>query len=254
MNYKSFEKNQLEAFASKFGFTSIDDSAFVKLVLMIELLIQNMLDNVLAVKEHLNITIIKKKHLETVLTIIEHYKRQNIGHFGGDPINPSEYYGIDSGKYVINPSFQNGIVNTGVSRPALIVQQSAGDPVLPSEYYGENSGRYVSIDTFQPIQSNVTRSALALKIATGGCGSCGFLTKPLIALIVKTHLKQVKFASNAYEIVASSVEKNLSELLKQCKMVVGPKKNAKRILTTGLILKAIKKQPCEYMHMTHLWK
>lgn len=252
MNYKNFEKSQLESFAAKFGFNSIEDSAFIKLVLMIELLVQNMLDNVLAVKEHLNIKTITKKHLETVLTIIEHYKRQNKGHAGGDPVNPSEYYGIESHSYVNNPSFQNSVSTTTVTRPSLVVQQ-AGGPILPSEYFGTDSGRYVSADTSQPIQSNVTRSALVVKIASGGCGTCVFLTKTLIASIVKAHLKDVKFSSNAYEIVISSVIKNLSELLKA---VAGPKQSMKqkRVLTAALILKAIKKNPCEYMHMTHLWK
>jgi hypothetical protein len=132
MTFKSFDKSSVLNCIKKYGFTQMDDDAFVRLVLVIEVLVYNILNNVRHVSSHLNIKVISKKHLLMVADIMKEYKRATSagGQKGGAHVLPSEYFGLDSGRYyatgdVALSSEQSIDATADFARPAM-VYQSAG--------------------------------------------------------------------------------------------------------------------------------
>ena len=118
----AFNKSNLLPIISKHGFSDIDEAAFVKIMLCIEILIFNILNNVMYIMKNLKIKIIKKEHFMAVLQIMKDYENgKEIK--GGDPVQAAEYYGYDSGRYfdtdVVSAIENHPWSDPGLTRTAL---------------------------------------------------------------------------------------------------------------------------------------
>ena len=136
--YKTFNKAAFEAYVAKYGFTSIDDNAFMKMVMIIETLVYNILNNVLHLTDALEKKIIKKEHLQGVIAIIQDFvsAKQSGGHAG--TVLPSEYFGVDSGRYFNDvSSLETSMFSEGLARNAIDLKLSggSGDQILTLENF-----------------------------------------------------------------------------------------------------------------------
>ena len=136
--YKTFNKAVFEAYIKKFGFTSIDDNAFMKMVMIIETLVYNILNNVLHLTDALDKKIVKKAHLQAVVAIIQDFvsAKQSGGHAG--TVLPSEYFGVNSNRYFDDvSSLETSMFSEGLARSALDLKLSggAGDVIITLENF-----------------------------------------------------------------------------------------------------------------------
>ena len=165
---------------NKHGFTDIEETAFVKIMLCIEILIYNLLNNVLYIVKSLKFKVIKKEHFMAVLQIMKDFENGKEVMKGGEPVMPSEYYGNDSGRY-----FDADVV-------AALENLPWSDPGL-------------------------TRTALN---ATWGGKNAAFITKDHIKTIVekyqKTENESFKVARGVSDIMISCVLSNLDALFTAC--------------------------------------
>jgi hypothetical protein len=69
--YKSFNKERLAVYLIRFGFDgSVDDDAFVRVLLILETMLHSLLNNVRHLSSSMRIKTIGKKELHAVLRII----------------------------------------------------------------------------------------------------------------------------------------------------------------------------------------
>lgn len=117
-------------FVKSFGFNQVDNAAMLKLKIIAEVLVFNILNNVLHVTQALNVKTIKKGHFLGVLKILKDAankcKTGGESHQAGGTVMASEYYGIDSGRYFENVDFHNTSYIDGLTRGPLHVQEAGG--------------------------------------------------------------------------------------------------------------------------------
>lgn len=122
MSTFAFNKNNLLPILSKHGFSDIDEAAFVKVMLCIEISIFNILNNVMYIMKNLKIKILKKEHFMAVLQIMKDFENGKEMK-GGDPVQAAEYYGYDSGRYfdadVVSAVENQPWADTSLTRTAL---------------------------------------------------------------------------------------------------------------------------------------
>lgn len=223
LNYKSFIKTDLDSLAKRYGFESVDDDAFVRVVLVMEVLVFNLLNNVKHMASSLNMKSIGKGHFMAVMKIMNEVTKQQATsttkqnkklQSGGKIVMPSEYYGIDSGRYTADTSAFNeqSAFADGVSR-AAIVQQSAG-----------------------------------------GANDC-FIGKKQIKFLVDEYKREKKaefsVSSSAYEIITTSLWKNLQVLLAECRKYRTRKGLKKPCLSLNIITNVL---VTKLEHMSYSWK
>lgn len=219
MTQFEFVKQDLLPFLNKHKYTDIDDVAFVKFMVAIEVLIFNLLNNVLYVTRSLKLKTIKKEHFMAVLQIMKDYTNGKAppSLSGGSLVMPSEYYGSDSGRY-----FDADVVSAVENHPW-------SDP-------------------------SVTRVALDSSFDMVGGSAMSLVSKNQIKNIIEKYKKQentdFKLASPAYDIIASCLSSNIHALLKECVKVGGQKKN----LTMAVLYKTLNKNAKQFAHLTYVWK
>lgn len=205
LNYKSFERESLMALIKRYKFDSIDNDAFIRIVLVMEVLVFNMLNNVKHVTSALNVKTITKKHFEMVMNVINEFKNQQ--------------------KYNVLKKGQKG------------------GTVLPSEYFGTDSGRYYPfVDGEQSIAPTVEYARPAIDYHVGGANVNAFVTKTQVKFLVDAYKKAKKqdfrMSASAYEVIIECLERNLKLLLSMCKK----HGSAKKTLTLQCIGYAINNQ------------
>ena len=235
MNFKEFDKDEMMPFVRKYGFSEVDDSAFVKVVLTVEVLVYNMLNNVLYITNALNLKILKKQHFEAVMSIIKDMgklakqdKTKQAGQKGGHggTTLPSEYFGVESGRYFENVSqYEQSAFADGVTRAPINI---SADGAMQSGGRGSSTAKT-------------------------------FITKDQIKAIIgkfKTEKKlSFKVSRVAYDVIAASVMQNLSELLSECKKTrKGSKSSKSNVLTQSLIFSVMSKNASKFAHMNYVWK
>ena len=176
MNFKSFEKDLFMGYIRKYGFTDADDDAFVRIVLVLEVLVYNMLNNVSLVTSFMNVKTISQKHFDLVSNIINEYQKTQ-------------------DKYkMVAPKKQKA------QGPESQHHQQGGATVLPSEYFGYDSGRYFpegshALDMEQPVTSTDEFARTGLHMMTAGAK--GKKAAPVQRLFISD--VQVKFLVDSYK-------------------------------------------------------
>lgn len=193
-------------FVNSFGFTNVDNAAMLKLKIISEVLVFNILNNVLHVVKALEVKTIKKGHFLGVLKILKDAanKCQGGKQAGGSgTVLPSEYFGYDSARYFDNVDFHNTAYLDDMTRGPLYVQEAGGSGS------GSNSG--------------------------GGAASGHFLSvcdlKEIIAKYKTEKKLDFKVGKDVYELISSSVDSNLKQLLSACSV---------KVLTVKALQKVIK--------------
>ena len=181
MSKFAFQKDALMPMLSKRGFSGIEETAFVKIMLCIEILIFNLLNNVLYIVKSLKLKVLKKEHFMAVLQIMKDFENGKEVMKGGEPVMSSEYFGHDSGRY-----FDADVV-------AAVENHPWSDPGL-------------------------TRTALAA--TWGGKAPLQFITKDHIKTIVEKYQKaekeSFKVARGVSDIMITCVLSNLDALFVSC--------------------------------------
>jgi len=227
-NFRGFTSQAVENFAKKHGFASVDQNALIKIVLIIEVLVQNMLNNVMHIAKPLNVKLIKKAHFEAVVAVLvankcqptaapaKGKKAQQGGHAG--TVLPGEYFGHDSGRYFNDVSkFESSAFADGLARAPMEIK-------VTQNMMGGAAG-----------QELVSKKTL----------------KPLIAEYKKKNNYDFKVSNSAYEIMCASVIANITKLIKTAK---GGSRGKKGALTLVDLHAAFKKHTAEFAHMSHVWR
>lgn len=232
MNFKNFKKEEFLPILKRYGFSDIDDSAFVKLVLTIEVLVYNMLNNVLYVTDALKISTLKKQHFEAVMSIMQDVAKtraagktsQSGGHAG--TTFPSEYYGIDSGRYFQNVSeLEQSAFAEGLTRAEI--------QISPANAF-QTGGRSKS-------------SASSASLAPFDIDN----VKSVVEKFRNEKYLKFKVSSDAYAVILTSLLQNLQDLLKECKKA---RKSGSKLLTQTLLFGVMSKQGTRFAHMNYVWK
>ena len=162
---------------------------------------------------------------------------------------PSEYFGIDSGRYYQNVDHYSTDANEHVARAPLWFQEAGmkgnakskvGGTTLPSEYFGNDSGRYYqNVDHYSTeATEHVARSSLSFREQDAGARVRTITktkkekkekkeimtladVKALVAMCSpsKEKGKELKFANDALELIRASILYNLGELLRACDLL-----------------------------------
>jgi len=172
-------QNTIDTIKSKYGFNSVEAATVIKIEMIIEVLLYNLLNNVLHVTKALGIKTIKKAHFIGVLAILKGCVKKSEGQRGGAIILPSEYFGADSGKYFEDVVSHNTAYVDDLARGPLFVQ---------------NAGS-----------------------AVGASSVCSLVhVKTLVEKYKKEHHANFKMAKDAYELILESILSNLDKLFKAC--------------------------------------
>lgn len=165
MNFKSFEKDALLKYVKTFGFDSVEDDAFMRTVMILEVMVYNLLNNVHDLHPLNKDKAITKKDFEEVMSklkegrVVKAKAVMSGGHAG--TVLPSEYFGTDSGRYfdisVVKPLEQSAFAD-GVARAAIQYQQG-GCPEC-SEFIGKKQLKFL-IDEFK------TTKGLQFSVSSG---------------------------------------------------------------------------------------
>jgi hypothetical protein len=116
-----FSKHALELYASKFGFAGVDDAASKQVNIIVKKLVWNLLDNVSYIVGALKVKRVKKEHFEGVIALLQSHNIQLGGHAG--TVLPSEYFGINSGRYFANVlPYEGSAFAAGVARAELPIK------------------------------------------------------------------------------------------------------------------------------------
>jgi hypothetical protein len=217
-----FKKMALLPIIMKYGFDDIDEVAFVKVINIIEIMVFNLLNNVLYVVKALNVKTITKKHCLAVLQIMKDYEtgKEIEMKKGGGLVMPSEYYGIDSGRY-----FDADVV-------AALENQPWADPgltrtSLESSFGGGKRG-----------SKKVENDSFVSKVQV----------KSIIAKYKESENESFKVASVVYDIIISCIMSNLDALF----TVVQEQSKGRKKMTMSLLYSALKKNPKKFAHMSYI--
>jgi hypothetical protein len=243
-----------------FDMASVDSATKTKLEMICQVLVCNLIRNVLVVVGTLKIAKrVTAKHFEQVSEIVNtlinlnmvdqpETKKINKKVKSGGTSLPSEYFGIDSGRYYQNVDHHSTEANEHVARSPLRFQEAGalkiktGGTSLPSEYFGNDSGRYYqNVDHYSTeANEHVARSHLSFREQEAG-GKRNTKTKKtkeimtltdvkaLIAMCspTKEKEKELKFANDALELIRASILYNLGELLRACDLLYDEFNNKK---------------------------
>ena len=248
-----FKKTEIASKLSSFGFSDVDNAALLKLNMITEALIFNMLNNVLYVTTALGVKTIKKAHFGGVLKILK------------DCANRCEKQprkAISKAKTLVKPSPKSKSKSNSKSSSS---SKQTGGTVLPSEYFGIDSGRYfddvMSHDT--AYLDDLTRGPLYVQEAGASSSSSSsskkgtssasssFITPCQIKEIITKYKQEMdvdfKVAKDVYAIVEDSVNSNMIKLLLACAVT----KQAK--LTTSLLLGNLNQSKSLFSHMARVY-
>jgi hypothetical protein len=126
-------------------------------------------------------------------------KYKQSGGMHGTPL-PSEYFGINSGKYFPtgSPELGNMQVSTVVEPPPVQTGGMRGTP-LPSEYFGLNSGKYFPTGSPELGNMEVSTSVCPMsKAQTGGSRAFNYIVDPSTGRKVSLFGKQGKLVLRNY--------------------------------------------------------
>lgn len=161
MSKFAFQKDALIPILKKHGFSDIEDAAFVKLILCIEILIFNLLNNVLYITKSLKQKIIKKEHLMAVLQIMKDFENGKEIMKGGEPVLPSEYFGNESGRY-FDADVVSAVENHPWSDPGLT------RTALPATFGGKSEPCFITKEHVKSIVEKYQKSEKeSFKVAKG---------------------------------------------------------------------------------------
>lgn len=213
-----FAKSNLLPLLAKYDFDDIDEAAYVKVLLTIEILIFNLLNNILYITKSLKVKTIKKTHCLAVLQIMKDYETGKEVMKGGGPVLPMEYYGHDSGSY-FDADVVSAIENQPWSDPGLT------RTALDTSFGGAR--RKTNVET-------------------------SFITKNQIKMIIEKYKESekesFKVSKEVYDVILSCVMANIDALFLACS-----KANKKR-LTMTLLYSTLKKNPKQFAHVSYIFK
>lgn len=167
-NFKSFHKDNLLQELSSYEIEDIKDDAFVRTVLIIEVMVFNMFNNLKIMNKEFS-SKINQSDFVKLNTFIKSKltKKQSNGtnQKGGAPVLPSEYFGYDSNRYfnmdqILNE--QSAISNDiAIARPA-ITKQSGGNTSQPQKFVGAEQLKKIIEDykKSKRVEFTVTKGAL----------------------------------------------------------------------------------------------
>ncbi len=241
--YKTVPKMSLDTYAASFGFKDgISNEAHIKLSLIIELLISNLVKNALFITSALKRKTIKLEHLNAVLSIMAHATmgKSNLQKGGVSNTDITAYFS----KLVLDPA--------QILKP---LGMSGGRVVLPSEYFGIDSGRYfgdVSRMESSAFAPDLSRAGIDIKMPMmpmrGGSDTLLSLTQIVeVVDIIKTKKKlQFRMGKGVPDVILVSILSNLSNLFKDC----AKSNKGKKILTVNMIYNVLKANCKKYAHMS----
>ena len=199
---------------STYKFTDVESATLVKLDMIVEVLVYNLLNNVTHVTKALGVKTIKKAHFVGVLEILKGCVKSKVNNSkqqtGGAIILPSEYFGIDSGRYFADVVSHNTAYLDDLARGPLYVQDAGAG--------GMSKNTMVSMVHI----------------------------KTLVEKYKKEHHVDFKMAKDAYELVMESILSNLDKLLKTCAA------SKQKTLTASLLYKGLNSSGFGYMSC--VWK
>ena len=205
----TYSKQAVETYVKCFGFESINDKALVQLYVIIETLVFNILDNLFFVVDVYKKPALTKKHLAAVMNLM----RQKTAQAGGSyTVLPSEYFGVNSGRYMADVS----TLETNMNVPT------------------------------------VTRPAMQMAMAKGGAAKkCMVADNTLVdAMVTKYKVaKKLEFTvgKEVVEMIMASVNINIDELMTAAKAAAQSKK--KMDLTMTLLNATIKENAAALKHL-----
>ena len=185
-------------------FSSVDAKVTEKLQKIIQCITDNILQNLVYVSDACKCSTIKETHFKAITSIISSIKNQQI-QMGGDPVQSSEFYGVDSGRY-------------------FSINEVA--PLETSMFSNENLAR------------------VDMVLKGGGMGSTIFIdskiVKDCVDVFMKNNKLDLKINSKALDILTKSVQLNIMHILEAAKSAA---KKRKAILTVTLLEKVRKSDP-----------
>jgi hypothetical protein len=253
------QKTDLVQKIGSYGFVDVDKAALLKVNMIIEALVFNMLSNVLYVTTALKVKTIKKAHFGGVLKILKECAnkcqpgkkampspkskspaRSAHATQTGGTVLPAEYFGFDSGRYFDDVVSHDTAYLDDLSRGPLFMQE-AGARVKRSGSSGSGSG---------------SGNKANMK-STGAHFSpeASFISAKQIKEIIEKYKIEMnadfKVAKDVYGIVEDSVTSNMITLL----LTIAQSKGAnQKVLTTTLLLGNLNKSQSLFSHMTRVYK
>lgn len=214
-------KKDVLAFIKTYGFTDVDDVAFLKINKIIDTLLTNLLDNALYVSEKLGAKTITPRHFAIVLYILSTSANAGKALTGGAPVLPSEYFsGVASGAYVPENNFTPTWVD-GLTRGELSAYSAI---VAPSDSLTGGAGSAARRRTLITVDS----------------------LKTYIEAYKLSHKKEFKVYKSTYDVIIRALMENLDNLFKALS------KEKSKKLTKNLLFKTLKKHMYEFIHMSNV--
>lgn len=215
-NYKGFNFEVAEAYVAKFGFESLDQNAFTKIVLLVEMIIANLVHNVYLMATALGVKVVNKKHFEALVQIMNSQEATGNQRGGNNGyVLPASYFGKTETTYHDDTSaYENKTFVDGLTRSELELKH-------PS-WYGGGDPTFVSKS----------------------------IVKNIVSDIIERKKWNIKISSSAFDVILDCVDANLSELFNSCKEQHGKKK----VLTLSVLTQTLKKKANSLVHLAHYWK
>jgi len=224
-------KDDIQPMLKLYGFESIDDAAFMKVLMILDVLIYNMLNNVLYVTTSLKLKTIKKAHFDAVIQIMMDYsngKVKGTRQSGGGLVLPAQYFGYEDHQYVADVMSHNTAYIDGMTRGPLLA-------TFPSLLTGGARSK---------ASSTTSKTKMDVIIVPKKD------LQEIIEKYKKEHNVDFKVASEVYEIICASIDSNFHRLFKACSEV-----NAKtKKVTANLLYKTLEKNGNTFAHMSYVWK
>lgn len=201
------------------NFSDIDDAAFLKLQMCVDVLVSNILSNVLSISGSKNIA---KKHFTNIVKIMN-----NMVHS-------------------VPAKGLKGKVQSGGSG-------AHGHTVFPIQFFGGDNTHYTVDSTSGAGWTSFDTGARpALPSTLSGGGNSSFITLPAIKRIVNDFLvarslKDIIITKGAYIVILECVIANIDLLISVCSKVG---KNRKKV-TTALLYSALNKHCQMFAHLSH---
>lgn len=135
-------KHPLAEFVKQYGFVVYEDAALERLDTVVHVVVGNTLKNLASVMQACNCKVADAKHFKLLLTVNKQLlaRKSAAAQSGGAVVLPSEYFGIDSGRYFNDVSANETVMSgssvpEGLARPELNVLHAGGKMALLSPRY-----------------------------------------------------------------------------------------------------------------------
>jgi hypothetical protein len=217
-NFSLFSKDEFGPMLAKYGFTKIDDTAFIKIVLSITVLVENIMKNVIEITKASNSTKITKKHFSGVIQAMEKIMSSSCKtHQKGGTSMPSEFFGIESGQYHLEVSNEHNSVFTD----NMFTRNGMINTMMDGGAKQKKMGTFIDLKKI----------------------------RVLIEKFLVEHNTGLSITPLAVSVVLESVLANIDDLMEACRHCSSP---TTKTLTEKLMYKVLDKHCSKFAHMSYL--